>query len=193
MVTENKDVSGGIANGTTATLESVVLKQNRKPHKVRYNGYWVLAVHAEDIDRLELRWSSDSLYQGKFSIRAQTFDCTSKVKITTEADTKKTVELALKITTFPITSNGATTGHKLQGKTVNYLFVGEYAPQNIKNWLYVVLSRVRKLENLFLVDPVPEDTEPLDPMMTRMMEKLRDSILLTKDMPTIESLRQQLL
>ena len=193
MVTENKDVSGGIANGTTATLESVVLKQNRKPHKVRYNGYWVLAVHAEDIDRLELRWSSDSLYQGKFSIRAQTFDCTSKVKITTEADMKKTVELALKITTFPITSNGATTGHKLQGKTVNYLFVGEYAPRNIKNWLYVVLSRVRKLENLFLVDPVPEDTEPLDPMMTRMMEKLRDSILLTKDMPTIESLRQQLL
>ena len=192
MVTENKDVAGGIANGTTAVLEKVVLKPNRNPHKVKYNGYWILAVNSDDVDRLELRWSSDSLYQGKFSVQAQTWECKSKIRIATEQNREKSTDLLIKISTFLITLNGATTGHKLQGKTVASLFVGEYAPRNIRNWLYVVLSRVRKLENLFLAERLPDDTDPPDTRMTKMIDKLRNSILLKCDMPSIERLRQQL-
>jgi hypothetical protein len=41
---------------------------------------------------------------------------------------------------FHTVGNFATTGHKLQGKSVNELVVAEWS--KVKNWAYVVLSKV---------------------------------------------------
>ncbi len=57
--------------------------------------------------------------------------------------------------------NDATTGHKLQGMSkdeivVPSLLTGGLATM-IKNWEYVVLSCVRTLSGLFLVEPIDMD------------------------------------
>ena len=52
-------------------------------------------------------------------------------------------------TQFPVNSNIATTGHKLQGMTKNILIVQSWN-YSFENRVYVVLSRVRTLSGLFL-------------------------------------------
>ena len=48
---------------------------------------------------------------------------------------------------LPIISNIATTGHKLQGASVDNLFV--HAWNYSTNWVYVILSRVRTMKGLY--------------------------------------------
>ena len=50
-------------------------------------------------------------------------------------------------TQFGVNSNVATTGHKLQGMSKDNLVVTDWNYD--KNWVYVVLSRVRTLAGLF--------------------------------------------
>jgi hypothetical protein len=76
--------------------------------------------------------------------------------------------------------NHATTGHKLQGKTVKSLVIAEWS--RVKNWAYVVISRVKTLSGLFLVKPIPEDIDfsPADEYL-EMMTILRQTILATPE------------
>jgi hypothetical protein len=50
----------------------------------------------------------------------------------------------------------ATTGHKLQGKTLKSLVIAEWSAR-VKNWASVVLSCVKTLSGLFLMSPILED------------------------------------
>ena len=54
-----------------------------------------------------------------------------------------------KVTQIPVKSNIATTGHKLQGMSKDTLIVNSWSYQ-FSNWIYVVLSRVRTLSDLYL-------------------------------------------
>jgi hypothetical protein len=54
---------------------------------------------------------------------------------------------------FPINNYLATTGHKLQGITKQYLIVSQLN-YSTPNWIYVVLSRVTSLDSLFLLQPI---------------------------------------
>ena len=103
----------------------------------------------------------------------------------------------LDITQFPITLNHATTGHKLQGKTIEEpwnLLVAEFAPRNIRNWLCVVLSRVTLIEQLFLAKSIPDDLDaPQDDQLFKMMNRLRSKINEPIDSPFISNLRNYLL
>ena len=54
----------------------------------------------------------------------------------------------MKATQLPILINNATTGHKLQGKTIEKLFVHNWSYTH--NWAYVVLSRVKTIKGLYL-------------------------------------------
>ena len=58
---------------------------------------------------------------------------------------------------FPIISNSATTGHKLQGCTLAELAVFEQFYK--QNWMYVVLSRVRTMKGLYLAEPLAHDLD----------------------------------
>ena len=55
-------------------------------------------------------------------------------------------------------SNDGTTGHKLQGMSKDVIIVSSWPTGGLskifKNWEYVVLSRVRTLSGLYLVDPI---------------------------------------
>ena len=57
---------------------------------------------------------------------------------------------AVKMSQFGINSNIATTGHKLQGMTKNKLVVSSWM-YSVRNWVYVVLSHVQKLDGLYLL------------------------------------------
>ena len=100
----------------------------------------------------------------------------------------------LKITQIPMTLNHATTGHKLQGKTIEEdLLVEEWATRNIKNWAYVVLSRVRRIDQLYLKYPIPNDhDEQPDGKMVKMMERLRKTKLCKADSAGIADLRKKI-
>jgi hypothetical protein len=59
---------------------------------------------------------------------------------------------------FPINSNIATTGHKLQGMSKDLMVVTEWG--TFPNWVYVVLSGVRANLGLFIVSKL--DPNKLD-------------------------------
>ena len=53
----------------------------------------------------------------------------------------------IKMKHFGVNSNIETTGHKLQGMTKNQLIVSSWM-YSTRNWVYVVLSRVKELKGL---------------------------------------------
>ena len=59
----------------------------------------------------------------------------------------------MKLTQLPIVCNIATTGHKLQGTTKEKIVVIDFN-YGLRNWIYVVLSRVTSLAGLFLKKPL---------------------------------------
>ncbi len=62
---------------------------------------------------------------------------------------------------IPANINDATTGHKLQGMSKDVIVVSSWPTGGLatmfKNWEYVVLSRVRTLSGLYLVEPINMD------------------------------------
>jgi len=90
--------------------------------------------------------------------------------------------LKLRATQLPFISNDATTGHKLQGCSVENLFVHEWT-KTCKNWIYVVLSRVRTLSGLFCRDRLPTDIElySIPEELTGMMERMKRKIPSSKE------------
>ena len=171
MTSENTDVENGIANGTTAQFEQLVLQEKAEPHKIRINGYYVWAVHVDEVDYIRLRWTEDSTFQGTFCVSPKNQTCKTSAKCPGETKPK---EIRAIIRQFPISVNHATTGHKLQGKTLKGLLIAEWPKKHLKNWIYVVLSRVKKIDDLFLLHPIPdgEDDYP-DPRLTDMLTRLR--------------------
>ena len=177
MVNQNLEVKNGVANGTTCTFEKVVLKTGKTPTPIKMWGHWVQAVDIEDLEYIECRWKEDSRYQGTFRLHAK--EETFIVRYPIEEWGKNTrIPVSMKITSFPVVSNKATTGHKLQGKSVDTLVIAEWNGQ--RNWAYVVTSRVKTLKGLYLLDPPPEDIDfGPSPKCLQMMERLRESILIT--------------
>ena len=88
------------------------------------------------------------MHEGKnakyFIVKPETRQC--KVKLRTW---NNVVLDKIKITYLPITSSISTTGHKLQGKTLDHLVVNSWG-YRCTHWVYVVLSRVRTLRSLIL-------------------------------------------
>jgi hypothetical protein len=156
MGIENEDVEHGIANGTQCIFRSVPLQPGIIPQPIQMHGYWVNSVSVEDVQWLELEWQNSSRFRGRFRIEAKTWtyivDLSVKIFGTTER-----FKMKICLHQFPIVLNHATTGHKLQGKSLKQLVVAEWS--KTKNWAYVVLSRVQSLEALFLMKSIPNNFE----------------------------------
>ena len=64
-------------------------------------------------------------------------------------------EFKCKMNQFPVNRSDATTGHKLQGMSKDVIFIISWPSGGLfKNWEYVVLSRVRTLDGLYLFEPI---------------------------------------
>ena len=191
MGNKNEDVKNGVANGTTSLFQKIILKAGKKPYPMQLHGYWVYAVEIDDVDHLLLRWH-ESKFQGTFKVFPA--QGVYRVRFVIEEFGRKMVlRPQMRLSVFPVVINHATTGHKLQGKSLDELVIAEWSA--VKNWVYVVLSRVRKLEGLFLTSPIPDDIDfaPAEKYL-EMMIRLRNTILSTPDQVAMlyEQLRNEI-
>jgi len=175
MITENEDVERGIANGTIAEFKKAILKENAELIPIQMFGYWVYSIGVDDVLQLELEWKGSDRFRGRFRVSTTTGTYQVKFPIS-EFGRQMKVQAAIRIEQFPVVGNFATTGHKLQGKSVSEIVVAEWS--KVKNWAYVVLSRVRTLKGLFLAERIPDDIDfaPVKANL-EMMERLREHIL----------------
>ena len=58
-------------------------------------------------------------------------------------------KVKVKVVQFGVNSSKATTGHKLQGVSLNQMVVRSWN-YSTPNWIYVVLSRVRTLNGIHI-------------------------------------------
>ena len=79
-----------------------------------------------------------------FTVEPQTSMCSITLRQFTNTSLEK-----IKVTHFPLNSNISTTGHKLQGSTLDSLVVNSWT-RKVVHWSYVVISRVKRLNSLVL-------------------------------------------
>lgn len=98
----------------------------------------------------------NSLQRIRFKMKAENFSTKVSVKAHPKAQMK--MEFTCRMTQFPINLNDATTGHKLQGMSKDVVIITSWPKGGLsalfKNWEYVVLSRVRTIEGLYLFEPI---------------------------------------
>jgi hypothetical protein len=130
----------------------------------------VCTVEACDVDQLVCEHSKKNEKEETrtFVLPTKSFDVTVKFPI---GHGRQFLKLARsKITQFPINNDLATTGHKLQGMTKQYL-ISSQLNYSTPNWIYVVLSRVTSLDGLFLLQPIKEDYNPQPSKLLREVWK----------------------
>ena len=158
MLPNNEDVKNGIANGTQANVVCVNILQGVIPFDVMINDTCkVQAVFASQVESVELEHVNARITPRIFKVTPKQH--TFKVKISKpqmfQTKRDQTEELHMKAIQVPILVNNATTGHKLQGCGVPIIFVHGWS--NVRNWAYVILSRVRTLSGLYLREKLDTD------------------------------------
>ena len=167
MLTHNKNVNSGLANGTCATVEKVLLKHGELPFTVQLeDGNKVKGLLASQVEELRLRHSDSSISPSTFCLQAEGFTFRANWPIPENlrfspgrAGNDATESIKMYGQQFPCVLNNATTGHKLQGKTVENIFVCNW--NYTSNWVYVVLSRVKKTQRTFPATPARRKRRPI--------------------------------
>jgi hypothetical protein len=167
MFTENSDVDNGQANGSRVTLVRVNVKAAEQPIPLELEcGTTVPAYFANQIISLTVRHEVDDIVPQEFDVTARVIP----FKTTMTFDGQKKL-VRMKGTQFTLISNSTTTGHKLQGCTLDRLLVAEWHYK--ANWPYVVLSRVRTMLGLFLTQKLSTRVEDYA-MPERMLKMIQD-------------------
>jgi hypothetical protein len=136
MLTESNDVSHGQANGSRIHLKLIHTKVGEQPmHLMMKSGTILCAFLASQIKKLTFEHEASNIGPHEFDIEAKQFSF--DVAMDLNDDFKKTKMHGFQ---FPVISNSATTGYKLQDYTAGSLFVNDW--HYGQNWVYVVLSRV---------------------------------------------------
>jgi hypothetical protein len=179
MVTINEDVVHGIANGTTCIFHKVVLKPESELEKIQMYGVWVYTISVEFVEYIEVEWQDCDKFIGRFRLTPEVGVFRVKFPIT-QFGLNTRIQTSIQFRYFSVVVNHATTGHKLQGKTVQSLVIAEWS--RVKNWAYVVISRVKTLDGLFLLKPILDDIDfsPANDYL-EMMKNLRKTILATPE------------
>jgi hypothetical protein len=192
MMTDNTDVPNGQANGTTANLQQVVLKPGEATFQLELSsGTRVPAVFASQVQYVTLKHQNDKIIPQVFKLETRNFDFKANIPVASTlstASTDETFRVAMKGRQVPFVSNTATTGHKLQGATLESIFVNDWRYD--KNWAYVVLSRVTTMcggeppngtsqsprtRGLFIRQPLDEDLSKYEasPRLKQMLRKFK--------------------
>jgi len=149
MLPDNIDVKNGQANGTQAVVEQIFLKPGEQTHQILLEGEFpVTAVSCDQIAYISLRHCNERIQPSTFSLKPVSSTFKAKIPKPRALRVKgdETEQLKMKATQLPMVVNNATTGHKLQGSGVDCLFVHNWS--YVANWVYVMLSRVKKHSGL---------------------------------------------
>ena len=142
MMNTNARIDENLANGTPCKGLYIKLKKGCKFVPENWEGYMVNTIYANQVEHIVCMQEGNK--GNYFIVKPETRQC--KIKLRKYRDV---VIDGVKVTYLPINSNISTTGHKLQGRTLNHLIVNSWA-YKCPHWVYVVLSRVRTLKSLIL-------------------------------------------
>lgn len=151
MINKNESVLSGIANGTKARIVKIILKKGCTKRNIKIGNKVITAVTANDVERIVLKHENENISPKLFTMQPQSHSFKAKIPFPDSLQAGgaiKTQQVYMSGTQLPIISNNATTGHKLQGATVTSLLI--HTATNVRNWTYVVLSRVREMKGLYL-------------------------------------------
>jgi hypothetical protein len=167
MLVTNDDVPNGHANGTRVLLEGVVLKDGITTEIMLVDGIRCPSVDASNVNHFVC--SSQANSDKLFLIQPKAMACAAKAPIPSHigGTVQATINFNVTLTQLPVLVNNATTGHKLQGQTKKDLVVAVWSKR--RNWNYVALSRVATRDGLYLVKPLPYDTDFSIPHDLRQM------------------------
>ena len=142
-------------NGTTCRCLGVTLKPGANITWKNWDGKKVNTVSVNDVQWLHLEhWPKQPRNASRFfKIKPRNFSSKMEFPISQFDDDLRLTIGNVSFTQFPINSNIATTGHKLQGMSKDALIVNSWN-YSFANWIYVVLSRVRTLSGLYLCSPL---------------------------------------
>ena len=146
MINSNARITDNLANGTPCRGMYLQLKAGIHFTKKCCDGYMVNTVYANEVDYMIC------MYEGKkdndpdkyFKIYPETLSVKIKMKTLMNFKLK-----GIYATQFGLNDNIATTCHKLQGVSLDSLVVDSFN-YGLKNWVYVVLSRVTTRNGLVL-------------------------------------------
>ena len=140
MLVFNNNVRHGEANRTTVTLMSICLKPNIIPIQILISKLPVKAVYASQVISIVLKHKNPKIIPNMFQLKPIKFHITARIlkpkQLQMKEDDREMVKM--KATPLSVISNQATTGHKLQGASINQLFVNNW--NYTTYWPYVVLS-----------------------------------------------------
>jgi len=172
MLTLNSDVPSGEANGSRVILQSMDLKAGEESFDLLLdNGTTICGLFASQLESITVEHENEDITPRQFQIEPHLFSFTCMMKLGDEER-----YMAMKGLQFPVISNTCTTGHKLQGCTVDSILVNDWYYG--ANWAYVVLSRVKTMAGLYLTKPLTYDLKKYakPETMKRMLKKFADTI-----------------
>ena len=118
------------------------LKPNIVPIQVIVGKLPVKAIYASEVVSIVLKHNNPKRIPNMFQLEPIEFCITTRILkpklLQMKEDDCEMVKM--KATQLPVVSNQATTRHKLQGASINQLFVNNW--NYTTNWPYVVLSRL---------------------------------------------------
>ena len=158
MINSNDAIHEGRGNGTLCQGMKIKLKNSNSITVKDWDGYKVNTVSIDDVEYILCQHLKENENDRPRYFRLIPENNT--VTVTLKIFGQKIQIGGINATQFGVNSNIATTGHKLQGMTKTNLIVVSWF-YGCKNWVYVVLSRVRTLCGLFLItklDPKKEFT-----------------------------------
>jgi hypothetical protein len=168
MMTSNLNVASGQASGSRLTVEQVLLKPGETTFEVNLGAVKVRGVRESQVDHLVLKHQNEDI-KPKI-IRVKSTAHSFKAKINGSVFHDSPVEARMKGRQFPVVSNVATTGHKLQGSSLDDLAVNDWMGQ--AHWACVVLSRTRTMAGLKIRKRLPENLSQFipDPKIKNMLD-----------------------
>jgi hypothetical protein len=180
MVVINADVDHGVANGSRCCITHLHLKPGETYRKIKFGSLEIPAVRANQISWATMKHEDENIVPRIFNIKPKLTTFFARVPYPDSMQpgtgkNKVTLKVTMRGTQLPIVCNNATTGHKLQGTSIESLFV--HASTTVRNWMYVVLSRVKTLKGLYLRQPL--DKKDL-PKFNQIPEKLKELVTLLR-------------
>ena len=143
MLVFNNNVRCREANRTTVTLISICLEPNIVPIQIIISKLPVKVIYASQVVSIVLKHNNPKITPSMFQLEPIEFHITARILkpklLQMKEDECDLVKM--KATLLPVISNQATTRHKLQGASINQLFVNNW--KYTTNWPYVVLSQLR--------------------------------------------------
>ena len=173
MMNSNDRIEEDLANGTPCVGLYIKLKRGAQLEKENWEGFMVNTVYATDVKYIICRHEKEKETDPDeyFKIEPKK----SAIKISCKYLGNLPIK-GISMTQFGVIDNIATTGHKLQGVSMDNLVVNSWN-YSTPNWVYVVLSRVRTLAGLVFNIPLNANNDyGPKPELTRWEQDIKDRV-----------------